>query len=149
MSTAYAIRCSSRTFRRSGNQAVRVFVVDDHADAAEATALYLSVVGYDARYVTTAHAAVDAVALHVPAIILLDINMPGKNGFVVAMELRAQAATCQAILIAYTSDEWPAIREAATAAGFDGYFRKASELPALLDLMASCAENDATRVGTA
>ncbi|QKM47334.1 Response regulator MprA [Burkholderia glumae] len=147
MNTTNATRCSSRTFRRAGDQALRVLVVDDHADAAEATALYLSVVGHEARYVTTALAAGDAATGHAPAVVLLDINMPGKSGFDVATELRALAATRDAILIAYTSDEWAAIREDAMASGFDGYFRKASELSVLLDLIASCAESEAPRAG--
>ncbi|MBI0328309.1 response regulator [Burkholderia plantarii] len=126
-----------------------MLVVDDHADAAEATALYLSVTGYDVRYVTTAHGAVDAAAQHAPAIVLLDINMPGKNGFVVARELRALDVTAHAILIAYTSDEWAAIRESAASSGFDGYFRKASELSTLLSLMASYAQDDAIELGGA
>ncbi|AJK46703.1 response regulator [Burkholderia plantarii] len=149
MSATNATRCSPRTFRRPDDQAIRVLVVDDHADAAEATALYLSVVGYDVRYVTTAHAAVDAAARHAPAIVLLDINMPDKDGFVVAAELRALDVTAHAILIAYTSDEWTAIREPAASAGFDGYFRKASELSILLSLMTSYAADDAIELGVA
>lgn len=118
-------RCSQRRFPDPGRP-VRVMVVDDYADSAEVAALYLSAMGFEARYVTASETAQDQADSYRPDIVLVDINMPKMDGYEVASAMRAADTTRKAVLIAHTSESWAAIEARALAAGFDGYFRKAT-----------------------
>ncbi len=82
--------------------------------------------GFEARYVTAPDAAQGEASRYCPDIVLVDINMPGMDGFDVASAIRATNVTREAVLIAHTSDEWRSIEARALAVGFDGYFRKAT-----------------------
>ncbi len=139
MSRQSAEICSSRKMPAS-DERVRVLVVDDYRDGAEATALYLAEFDFDTRFVTAAREVSRAAAQHAPHIVLLDIRMPEMDGFDVARLLRASPGLQATILIAYTSMPWADIEHQAAAAGFDGYFRKASELSALPQLLATFRE---------
>ncbi|WP_186135130.1 response regulator [Burkholderia gladioli] len=118
-------KCSERRFPNPGRP-VRVMVVDDYPDTAEVVALYLSAMGYEARYVTMSVRAQKQADSYRPDIVLVDINMPGLDGYQVATAMRAADATREAVLIAHTSEVWEAIETRALVAGFDGYFRKAT-----------------------
>lgn len=72
---------------RSGYQR-RVLVVDDCRPAAEAVSASLAVAGYDVRFVLDGLAALETVSAWVPEIALLDLNMPGMDGYAVARRLR-------------------------------------------------------------
>src|SRR5688572_10687196 len=68
----------------------RILVVDDNRDAAVSLAMILRLLGNES---VTAHDGLDAVrqaAAFRPEIILLDIGMPGLNGYDTAREIRAQ-----------------------------------------------------------
>lgn len=66
-----------------------------------------------------------ALALHCqPLAILLDIQLPGMDGYAVAVELRKQAQTAQTPIIAVTSYAMVGDRERALAAGATGYIEK-------------------------
>jgi two-component system CheB/CheR fusion protein len=118
----------------------KALVVDDYTDAAETLALFLTSYGYDARFVTEAREASQAVTDHGPNVVFLDIRMPDIDGFGVAKQLRSRAALDEVVLIAYTSEAWSDIRERAIDAGFDGYVRKASEPETLLTLLENLDE---------
>lgn len=59
-----------------------------------------------------------------PAIILLDIQLPGMDGYAVARALRALPALAGVPIVAVTSYAMPGDREKALAAGCDGYLEK-------------------------
>lgn len=66
-----------------------VFVVEDEADTASATAAYLRLEGFDPVVCGDAQEALAAVATRIPAAVLLDIGLPGHmDGFELAVELR-------------------------------------------------------------
>ena len=67
-----------------------------------------------------------------PALVLLDIQLPGIDGFEVLERLRADALTAGIPVIAVSANAMPADRERAQAAGFDEYMTKPIDLDRLL-----------------
>ena len=67
-----------------------------------------------------------------PALILLDIQLPGMDGFEVLARLRARPATRAVPVVAVSANALPADIEAARLAGFDDYLTKPLQLPLLL-----------------
>ena len=66
----------------------KVLVLDDHPDTAESLGMLLSMSGHDVRAVTSGYAAFDALDDFAPDVCLLDIRMPGMDGYQVAARMR-------------------------------------------------------------
>ena len=110
----------------------RVFVVDDNRDAADTLGMFLALEGYDVRVAYDGDEAIREADDFHPEVALLDIGLPGKNGYEVARHMR-QEQEGDLMLIAvtgYASDEDV---ERSHAAGFDYHFGKPASLPALLE----------------
>jgi PAS domain S-box-containing protein len=123
----------SETPARAG--ARRVLVVDDNRDAAESLARLLRLRGHEVR---VAHDGVQAMALATalqPELILLDLGMPGLDGFEVARRLRREAALGHPLLVALTGYGQEDDRRRTAEAGFDGHFVKPLDLAALERLL--------------
>ena len=102
----------------------RILVVDDNVDAAESLSLLLGMSGHVVRI---AHDGGEAIALAVeepPDLVLLDIGLPGLNGYEVAKRLRVMPALRNTRLLAMTGYGQESDRDAAKEAGFDGYLVK-------------------------
>ncbi|MEM5300013.1 response regulator [Burkholderia sp. JPY481] len=84
----------------------------------------LSASGYGTQFAVGVPAALAAMAAWMPEIALLDINMPGTDGFRFARELRHDARTQHLVLLAFTAYDEITIRAKGIAAGFDGYCQK-------------------------
>ncbi|HEY1377292.1 MAG TPA: ATP-binding protein [Gemmataceae bacterium] len=115
-------------------QSLRVLVVDDNVDAAESLAVLLRAAGHDAR---TAHSGPEAVAAAAvrPTAVVLDIGLPGMDGYAVARELRRRPETAGAKLIALTGYGQDADRDKAREAGFDHHLTKPVEFDELQRLL--------------
>jgi CheY-like chemotaxis protein len=74
---------------------------------------------------------------HKPDLILLDINLPGMDGFEVLENLRKQQATCKTPVIAVSANAMPGDIEKAAEAGFDDYITKPINIKALLHAVSS------------
>jgi CheY-like chemotaxis protein len=82
---------------------LRVLVVDDNRDAADSLALLLRLWGYDSRVsYDGVHALQRAHDFH-PDCLLLDINMPGMDGYTVARRLRQEPELGSVKLVALTA----------------------------------------------
>jgi signal transduction histidine kinase/DNA-binding response OmpR family regulator len=131
--------------------ACRILVVDDNHDAAEATAVLLGLGGHDVRTVGNGADALTSVPVFAPDVVLLDIGLPGMNGYQVAGRLREIAETEYSCLIALTGYGQPSDRERAREAGFDHHLTKPADPEELLELIAgwlrSRARNRAQSVG--
>src|SRR5262249_20359013 len=75
-----------------------VVVVDDNRDAAESLALLLEVAGHQTRVCHDGPGCLRAAAEFQPEAVLLDIGLPGMNGYDVARQLRSHPATDRAML---------------------------------------------------
>jgi two-component system CheB/CheR fusion protein len=123
--------------RRTASAAVRVLAADDNVDAAQALSMLLEMVGHEVRVVHDGPAVLKAVDDFEPEVILLDIGLPGMDGYEVARRLRARRDTQRALLIAITGYGQPEDIYQAKSAGFDHHMIKPVDPDALLSLIAS------------
>jgi CheY-like chemotaxis protein/anti-sigma regulatory factor (Ser/Thr protein kinase) len=105
----------------------RVLVVDDNADAAETVAAYLRLEGHETKVVTEGNEVLGSAKVFEPQVVVLDIGLPGLDGYQIARQLRAEAATRGALLIAVTGYGREEDRSRAAAAGFDCHFVKPAD----------------------
>ena len=105
----------------------RVLVVDDNADAAESTAAFLRLEGHEVKTVLDGNEALSSVRVFAPHVIVLDIGLPGLDGYAVARRLREQGDTSHALLIAVTGYGSKEDHERAMEAGFDYHFVKPTD----------------------
>ena len=105
----------------------RVLVVDDNLDAAESTAAYLRLEGHEVKTVADGAQALASIKVFDPHVIVLDIGLPGLDGFEVARRLRSRGDTHHALLIAMTGYGQREDRQRAVESGFDYYFVKPTD----------------------
>ncbi|HEX6708300.1 MAG TPA: ATP-binding protein [Albitalea sp.] len=114
---------------------LRVLVVDDNRDAAESLAMMLEMSGHQTA---TAHdgesALAQAVSFDAEAV-LLDIGMPGMNGYEVAQRLRQMPETAAALIVALTGWGQDEDKRRAIAAGFDHHLTKPVDPEGLLAVL--------------
>ena len=120
-----------------GGRRRRVLVVDDNVDAAESAAALLSIWGHEARTVHDGLSVLRQVKEFRPEIVLLDIGLPGKNGYDVARELRALPASPVRLIAAMTGYGQAEDRQRSAEAGFDVHLTKPLDLEQLRDLLVS------------
>jgi PAS domain S-box-containing protein len=101
----------------------RVLVVDDNVDAAESLSLLLQADGHQTELAHDGLAAVAAIGRFAPDIVLLDIGLPGLNGYEAAMRMRSQGGA-RPTLVALTGWGQPQDRVRAAQAGFDLHLTK-------------------------
>jgi DNA-binding response OmpR family regulator len=70
-----------------------ILLVDDEADILEATQFRLELEGYEVITAADGLAGFDAYLEHRPALVVLDVMMPGENGYRVARQIREQEET--------------------------------------------------------
>jgi PAS domain S-box-containing protein len=116
---------------RAARKTLDILVVDDNVDAARSLALLLGMVGHRVRVAHEGNAALAAVQVSRPQVVLLDIGMPGMDGYEVARRMRAMAGGDALRLIALTGHGQPEDRQQARAAGFDQHLVKPVTLEAL------------------
>ena len=97
----------------------RVLVVEDNADAAESTMMLLRELGHEVIVITDGAEAVEAARAFRPDVVLLDIGLPGMDGFQLATALRGLPETSSARLIAVSGYGQEKDRARSAQAGFD------------------------------
>ena len=112
--------------------ALPILVVDDNQDNAEIIRQYLETRGYK---ITVAHSGDEALALFEtvrPALVLLDVMMPGRDGWEVCRIMKQHPTLGRSVRIVMVTalDEWQDKREALQL-GADDYVEKPFELPTL------------------
>ncbi|PLQ00483.1 response regulator [Cupriavidus pauculus] len=114
---------------------IRILVVDDHIESGEALTLYLRTQGVDAQSVDSGDAAIGLIDDWLPDVVILDINMPDRDGFSTAAELRRSKRGSDFVIVALTALDEALVRRHAKE--FDGYCRKGTRPSSLLTLLAS------------
>lgn len=111
--------------------AAKVFVVDDSSDGAELLAQSLSLLGYEVRMAHDGPTALRAVSDFTPDVAVLDIGLPGMDGYELASRLRALPALRRTALVALTGYGQEGDRSRSESAGFDEHLVKPVELQQL------------------
>ncbi len=126
-----------RTAARAGSSrpGSKILVVDDNLDTAGALAGLLELSGFEVRSAHDGREALDAARAHRPGAILLDIGLPGMDGYQVAEHLRREDCLRDATIIAITGyGEEQAFRRSREA-GFDHHLVKPVNYETLLSLL--------------
>jgi signal transduction histidine kinase len=105
----------------------RVLVVDDNVDAAESTAAFLRLEGHEVKAVHDGLQALASLKVFDPHVVVLDIGLPGLDGYAVARQLRERGDTNHVLLIALTGYGQKEDRQRAADAGFDYHFVKPAD----------------------
>ncbi|OWT71342.1 MULTISPECIES: ATP-binding protein [unclassified Achromobacter] len=117
---------------RSGS---RILLIDDNVDAVHTLRQLLEDGGHVVAEAHTGERGLAVAELFTPSVVVIDIGLPGIDGFQVAQEIRAQPSTSASLLVAlsgYTSD---AMRQRGREAGFDRYLTKPADIDALEEMI--------------
>jgi CheY-like chemotaxis protein len=114
----------------------RILVVDDNVDAAKSLAVLLRLEGHEVRVACDGPEALAAAQADPPEMVVLDLGMPGMDGFEVARRLRVLPGTKGTLLVAMTGWVEEDDRRRCYEAGFDGHLPKPVELDALRQFLA-------------
>jgi signal transduction histidine kinase/ActR/RegA family two-component response regulator len=114
----------------------RVLVVDDNRDSADTLGELLALWGHDVAVAHDGPGALEVAEARHPEVVLLDIGLPGVDGYEVARRIRASAQGNEPLLIALTGLGQEGDRRKSVEAGFDHHLAKPVDPEALRDLIA-------------
>jgi signal transduction histidine kinase len=120
---------------------LRILVVDDNQDSACSMTLLLELQGHEVQVAHAGQTALKMAHDSRPDVILLDIGMPGMNGYEVARQLRAQAAFSDTLLVAVTGYGRASDVKQTESAGFDHHLVKPIDYEKLQSLLAARAHS--------
>jgi signal transduction histidine kinase/DNA-binding response OmpR family regulator len=118
-----------------GEELIKILVVDDNADAADSMAKLLRLVGHHVDVAYDGPSGLAAAQIFEPSVIILDIGLPGMDGFAVAERVREIKSTRAALIIAVTGYGQHNDHLKSRQAGFDYHLTKPVELSALQALI--------------
>lgn len=109
---------------KSKSRPSRVLCVDDNRDAADTLARILEIYGFNVRICYNGLCALREALSFEPHAVLLDLNMPGMDGDVVAVRLRQENSDKTFFMVALTAANDSSARERLKSAGFDVHLIK-------------------------
>jgi two-component system cell cycle response regulator DivK len=112
--------------------AARILVVEDNPLNAKLARDVLTAKGYEVLEAGTAEEGLEIARSQAPAVILMDIQLPGMDGITALHELRKHDSTAAIPVVAVTASAMPMERKEILEAGFDGYQAKPISVKALL-----------------
>jgi len=115
----------------------RILLVEDNPDVAESMQLLLEILGHEVAVVHDGPTAIDVARAHRPDVMLIDIGLPGIDGYEVARRLRAEPGLAPLTLVALTGYGRDEDKRTARAAGFDHHLTKPVEPDEIGALVAS------------
>ncbi|MDX2193091.1 MAG: response regulator [Gemmatimonadales bacterium] len=101
----------------------RILIVEDSADNMKLFRTLLALKGHELAGLVTGEGLTQALDTFQPELVLMDIQLPGRDGFELLAEIRASAHAARRV-VALTAHAMAGDREQALAAGFDGYLTK-------------------------
>ena len=114
---------------------LKVLVVDDNRDAAQSMAMLLEALDVDVAVAHAGEEALDEATRFHPDLALLDIGMPGMDGYTLARHLRERTVHGGMVLAAMTGWGEERDRQRAREAGFDHHFSKPADIRVLGELL--------------
>ena len=121
-----------------------VLIVEDNDKNMKLARDILQARGYATLEAVTGEDGVRQAREHRPALVLMDIQLPGINGIEALRQLRADAATASIPVIAVTASVMASDRREITEAGFDDYVAKPISLKLFLDAVKRALEGRGT-----
>lgn len=121
----------------------RILVVDDSKDTADSMVQVLGFWGHHAEGCYNGPSALKAAQTFQPHVVLVDLSMPGMDGFQFAQSLREQPESQHAVLMALTGHSDDAYRSCAWGMGFAQYLVKPIDLDKLRGLLTTGAFSEA------
>lgn len=119
---------------------LRILVVDDNYDAAESMTVLLGLFGNEVEMRHDGIAAVEAFTAFKPNVILLDISLPGLDGYGAAEQIRRLPGGAAVALVAMTGHGGAGDMRRSAAAGFDKHLVKPVQPNTLIELLSSIAQ---------
>lgn len=113
----------------------RILIVDDNPDSADTLAMLIQMLGAEVRVARNGPAALAQIDSFRPEAVLLDISMPGMDGYEVAQRIRSLPASADIMLIALTGWSQEEDRQRAKASGFNHHLLKPLDIDALRALL--------------
>jgi CheY-like chemotaxis protein len=117
---------------QSASAAERVLLVDDHNDVIVGLSRLLNVLGYDVRATKSPFDAIELAESFRPQIAILDIGLPGMDGYTLARELRSRLADSPPTLIALSGYGQSHDRQRSDASGFTVHLVKPVDVDELM-----------------
>jgi CheY-like chemotaxis protein len=111
-----------------------VLIVDDNADMASGLSRLLGALGHQVDVAADGPAGVEAARRNCPDVILLDIGLPGMDGYEVARRLRGEGMT-DTLIVAVSGYDGEEDRRRSLESGMDHHLPKPVNLKTLLTLI--------------
>lgn len=102
----------------------RILLVEDNPQNRRLAQFLLKAHGYCVFEAATGEEALELARAHLPSLILMDLQLPGVDGYAVTRRLKEDATTTAIPVVALTAYAMRGDREKALAAGCDGYIPK-------------------------
>lgn len=126
----------------------RVLVIEDHPDNQELARYLLRAAGHRVQIAGSGPDGIELAVADRPDVILIDLHMPGMDGYEIAARLREEPQLRHVPLVALTALAMVGDREAVLERGFDGYLPKPIEPEWFAAQVAVFAERPPNRAGT-
>ncbi len=123
----------------------RVLVVEDNVDTAESMAILLRLKGHEVLVAYDGPAALEKARSFHPDVVLLDIGLPGLDGYQVAARLRKRRRTANVLLVALTGYGQEEDQARAIEAGFDHHLTKPVDPSVIYDLISRSSGQEGER----
>ena len=111
----------------------QVLIVEDNEKNMKLVRDVLQATGYSTLEATTGEQAVDLALVHEPALVLMDVQLPGIDGVEALEQLRQDERTASIPVLALTAQAMSGDRERFLEAGFDGYLAKPVDVRELIE----------------
>jgi CheY-like chemotaxis protein len=119
---------------------LRILIVDDNVDTVLSFSMLLKETGNEVRTAHDGPTAVNITMEYIPDVVLLDIGLPGLNGYEVAKQIRNQPRLKNVVLVALTGYGQESDRQASLEAGFNHHLIKPAKLDQVRKILATVAE---------
>ena len=111
----------------------RVLIVEDNEKNMKLVRDVLQATGYSTLEATTGEEAIELALSQAPALVLMDVQLPGIDGVGALERLRQNERTASIPVLALTAQAMSGDRERFLEAGFDGYLAKPVDVGALIE----------------
>jgi CheY-like chemotaxis protein len=126
--------------KKRQSRSLKVLVVEDNVDVAEAIGWVLEKIGHDHRFVHDGREALAAAHEYRPDVVILDIGLPGMDGYAVCRAFREDELFKDISIIAQTGWGQSRDKTSASEAGFDHHLTKPVSREELVKVLASIAK---------